>query len=622
MPAGAEVITIHARWEGLRSAEQENWIPVVSVLRDTLGDNDHENDRLRYVWPLSYTSPTLKQKMLGAVPFLYTRVGSKRHASDNPPPPVLDLAAADRQVWQKIFWATLQSMLLDPYGMPVKASTRSYQRNISDYRKSQIIRALAVLSLYQSAQRERDGAAVFSDAEMAEIQARLLLTDKTFGGLLDELNLQRYYHKDVTSTRDIRGHNWELLRQRAEAESLYFEPLEMPDGSTTHALIWIAKPDLVARKGQRFDDRFLNIATPWGDKRLSNWHGFVETRYFDAESRPVSANTPGAQAVEMIPLALYGLDQPKIPMLLVDFRDTLNPKKREMSRRLIDDLTRNVLSISRFGDVSYFLGRSVFDFVTGRRGMDINQPSRLKTYAQLKLLLALNESLDPELREEISERVEKVSLNPMENDLEAEAKLARQQYASLMKYATSPKGLSKRLERDRRSEMVRLEHGRAEQVLIKLANVLTLGRYVHREKQRPDMTDRLDLARRLTYHTNFLREVSRSTPQIEVKWDLEDVKRSLHFVAEHGSKSNDRTIHAAGAIFLRTTDEDTRRVCLYSLSKMDSPKARAEVMRISQNKDLDQAGKDLISFYINNAGEDFDPLTSSFKSGANRVEQR
>ena len=119
----------------------------------------------------------------------------------------------------------------------------------------------------------------------------------------------------------------------------------------------------------------------------------------------------------MIPLALYGLDNPKIPMLLVDFRDTFNPKKREMSRRALQDVTRNVLSVSRFGDLPYFLGRTVFDFVTGRRGIDINQPSRLRTYSQLKLLLSLNQSLDPELREEIGNRLEKVSLNPMENDL-------------------------------------------------------------------------------------------------------------------------------------------------------------------------------------------------------------
>ena len=66
---------------------------------------------------------------------------------------------------------------------------------------------------------------------MAEIQSRLLLTDKTFGGLVDDLYLQRYYERQVTAAHDERGHNWELLRQRAESESLIFEPLQMPDGA-------------------------------------------------------------------------------------------------------------------------------------------------------------------------------------------------------------------------------------------------------------------------------------------------------------------------------------------------------------------------------------------------------
>ncbi len=115
-------------------------------------------------------------------------------------------------------------------------------------------------------------------------------------------------------------------------------------------------------------------------------------------------------------------------MLLVDFRDGLNPKKREMSRRALEDVTRNILSVSGFGDLPYFVGRTVFDFVTGRRGIDVNQPSRLRTYSQLKLLLSLNQSLDPELRKQFGSRLEKVSLNPMENDLKAEAKLATEQY--------------------------------------------------------------------------------------------------------------------------------------------------------------------------------------------------
>src|SRR5688500_20316088 len=99
-------------------------------------------------------------------------------------------------------------------------------------------------------------------------------------------------------------------------------------------------------------------------------------------------------------------------MLLVDFRDSYNPKRREMSRRVINDVTRNVLSVSKFGNLPYFLGKTVFDFVTGRRCMDINQPSRLATYSQLKLLLALNNSMAPPLRNEVSGRPETIAAHP------------------------------------------------------------------------------------------------------------------------------------------------------------------------------------------------------------------
>ena len=231
---GAELITLHGRLNGLEKSEGEKWVPLVSVLRDTLGDLNPENDRLRYVWPLTYTRPTIKQRISGSVPFLYTRVGNNNKTSEKAPPPVMDLAAPEKQVWEKIFWTALQNIFLDSYGLPIKASSHSYRRNLTDYRKSHIIRALSVLALYQALK----GPAAFSEAEMAEIQGRLLLTDKAFGGLIDDLHLQRYYEKQLTGTHDERGHNWELLRQQAESESLYFEPLQRRDGKVTHALVW------------------------------------------------------------------------------------------------------------------------------------------------------------------------------------------------------------------------------------------------------------------------------------------------------------------------------------------------------------------------------------------------
>ncbi len=606
---GAELITVHARLDGLESTNNDKWIPLVSILRDTLGDNTVENNRLRYVWPLTYTRPSMKQRLAAAIPFFYARVGNKNGARSTPPP-ALDLASPESDVWNKIFWTALQNILLDPYGTPIKASTSSYRRNTSDYRKSHIIRALSVLALYQ----EVEGQSAFSEAEMATIQARLMLNDKTFGGLVDDSNLQSYYAKRTALTRDARGHNWELLRQRAEAESLYFEPLVMPDGSATHAFIWVAKRDLLKQQGARFSGRFLNIANPWTDKRLLNWDGYVETRYFDADNQPVTSNTPGAQAVEMIPLGLYGLDNPKIPMLLVDFRDNYNPKKREMSRRVINDVTRNVLSVSKFGNLPYFLGKTVFDFVTGRRGMDINQPSRLATYSQLKLLLALNNSMEPALRTEVSGRLETMSLNPFENDLNAEANIALEQYRALVAFAKDPKGLAAKVERDRRAEMTPLQHGSKAQIAFRVLNVLTFGKYVHREEHSVDMEDRLDIARRLQYHTKFLQQIAKSSAEVDITWNLDDVKRSLQFIAQHGEQADGSAAAVTARIFARTKDDETRRTCLDGLSRIRSSKARNELQRISQNTDVDQDLRDIASEYLRGVRRD-QPIAVSTITG-------
>ena len=606
VPGGAELITVQAKLAGLDSAEKDKWIPLVSILRDTLGDNIAENNRLRYVWPLTYTRPTLKQRLAAAIPFFYTRVGNKEKL-DKTPPPALDLASPESEVWDKIFWTALQNILLDPYGTPIKASTSSYRRNSSDYRRSHIIRALSVLALYEAVK----GESTLSRAEMATIQGRLLLSQKTFGGLVDDSNLQAYYAKKTTQARDERGHNWELLRQRAEAESLYFEPLLMPDGSATHALLWVSKRDLLKQQGSRFSSRFLNVANPWTDKRLLKWEGYVETRYFDSENHLVNSETPGAEAVEMIPLGLYGLDNPKIPMLLVDFRDSYNPKKREMSRRVLNDITRNFLSLSKFGNLPVFLGRTVYDFTTGRRGMDINQPSRLHTYSQLKLLLSLNTSMQPELRSEVSGRLETISLNPFENDINAEASIALAQYEALLEFAKNPKGLAAQLERDRRVEMTPLEHGSKARLAFRMLNILSLGTYVHREEHTDDMEDRLDIARRLQHHTKFLQQIAKSTAEIDITWNLEDVRRSLHFIAEHGSDAGSNAAAATARIFARTKDDETRRACLDSLSRIHSSKAKSELLRISQNNDVDKVLRDLASEYLRGVSPRVQPIAAT-----------
>jgi hypothetical protein len=609
---GAELLTIFGRMDGLgTNGKTAPEIPLMSVVRDTLSDTDPENDRLRYVWMLTYTRPNLGKRIASAIPFFYQHVGNQTEASRKPPKPILDLANPIRQTWNRLFWTGMQTVFLDSYGIPLKASTRTYRRNASDYRSGHVLQALSILDSFERLrERSRDPGELlalangdsnkrtavtdfttplifdpkpaFTSAEMLELRARLILSAKTFGGLLGPDQFAKTVANRTISSVDFAGHNWEMLRQRAEAEGLYFEPLTMPDGFATHAILWVMKSDLQSGGNEEFHARFLNIANPWNDARLRNWSGYSRVSYVDDENRPTTATAPNARRVEMIPLALYGLDHPKIPALLIDFRDGLNPKKREMSRRFLNDLTKNIFSLSNFGNLPYFAGKSFYEFITGRRGMDVNQPTRLRSYSELKLLLSFNSSLDPKLRSEIERRVQNVSLNPLNNDNAAEVWLARQQYASLMEYARRPDGLSAKLERDRRAEMVPLKHGRPARFLYNLGNVLSLGHYVHREEATPELYARLETARRLERHTNFLKEVARSSPQTEVAWDMLTVKRSLRFLADDGNGATGSAAKAAAAIFQKADDAEARQLCLEALSKINNKTARAELLHIYQ----------------------------------------
>ena len=117
-------------------------------------------------------------------------------------------------------------------------------------------------------------------------------------------------------------------------------------------------------------------------------------------------------------------------------------------------------------------------------------------------------------------------------------------------------------------------------MLFGLANVLSFGRYVHREDETPELARRMELARRIEYHARFLRKVAASSPQVEIVWNIDDVRRSLQFLAENGAEAGGSAARAAGSIFTRTQDTETRRLCLSALYKINDKTARNELLRI------------------------------------------
>src|SRR5207247_2876593 len=183
-------------------------------------------------------------------------VGNKTPTSTNAPAPLIDLANTKRQTWNNLFWFGLQNVLFDSYGIPLKAATRNYRRNATDYRAAHITQALSILGSYDNLrQRARDESELlassqmlsdsessalnavpisdvktprladlgsgFTAGEMVEIRARLILSTQLLGGFygphwFDFTVLNRSMDPTVSN-----GHNRTTLPPSAETAELY-----------------------------------------------------------------------------------------------------------------------------------------------------------------------------------------------------------------------------------------------------------------------------------------------------------------------------------------------------------------------------------------------------------------
>src|SRR3954447_12453497 len=106
VPNNAELLTLFATRSarGAGSVARPT-IPVVAVLRDSLGDPDHGTDRIRYVWLLSSSRPGFQQQLLSALPFFHWHVGAGGSQGKHMPKALLDLRHPAHELQQKA-WET------------------------------------------------------------------------------------------------------------------------------------------------------------------------------------------------------------------------------------------------------------------------------------------------------------------------------------------------------------------------------------------------------------------------------------------------------------------------------------------------------------------------------------
>jgi hypothetical protein len=568
---GGELYTYFCRVAGEDSDEE---MPFLSVLRDTLGDADPANDRLRQVWAFTYSRPSIWKRFAAAVPFLYRRAGWKSVSSESMPPAVIDLAAPAHGAARNIAVAIAQSTVVDPLGLPWRASTRAYRGRSEEYKMMHVWSAMGVLSTEVASGRS----APLSADDLDLIQGRLLLSGRLLGGFVEDRYAEEAWRNRRTEIAEMRGRNWELLRQRAEDQGLYFQPLQLAGEEPAFALLWVAQDDALRTDPRPFDSRFLGISDPFRDHRVRAWRGYSETWTLDADGAPIAGNPPGGRKVRMIPLALYALEYPHVPLLLVDFRDGGKPKRREMIRRVSDDVATSVLGLTGISNWPFLAAKGAFFFVHGRRGGTLNREFRLRAYSRLRHALKVDHALAPELRTELLGHLGGLGMNPLEDAPGRELAIARKQYQALIAKADSG-ALARNMQKERAHELRVVEHSPAARAGMRLATALTLGIYQHREKMDAQAVAEVDRLRRFEWHKRYLNEVLAAGPDPAVDANMNAVRASLREMSEIGQQCASCRAEAAYIVsrVLSSTSDDQVRAqcveCLRILQEHDDPMA-------------------------------------------------
>ncbi|HEY1212487.1 MAG TPA: hypothetical protein VGE93_02535 [Bryobacteraceae bacterium] len=561
-------------------------VPLVSVVRDTLGDTDPHNDRLLYVWLLSYVRPNLGQKILSAVPFFYWRVrqGPDMLHTHNAAAPLLDLTTPEHTLISGVGRQILQSSLLDPTAMPIRATSRAYRRNEADYERLHLEEAATYLRNAPAS----DSGNSLSQADLDSLLARLELRKRLLGGLVAGKHTARIGQEAGYAQERIRSRNWEVLRQCAERSGLIFEPLDLAGTHGSYAVLWFPLHTARPSPGNSLKPiwKLLNMRDPWTNRHFTQWTGPVFSRALDENGSLLPERSAGSHEVQLVPLGVYSLEYPKAPLLLLDFRSSARLRRTEMTQRAINDITAGVIGLSHFSNWYYYAAADLYDFIVSRHGAATNQAERLDCYSQFRVALVLDRKMDPELHSQMSRRVNSLAINPLEAAPDKELHLAYAHYELLVHQAQNGE-LADRINRDRRAELADFGESAKVHLLRVVLRDATFGAYTHRAKDSSGIMASLDRNRRVLYRLSILDSLAAAGTPPEVAYSTRRIQESVADLNLLKTSVRSRAVRAHAARTLEQLTSASEDPGLQA----DCTNALASMQEGSREPDLQSKGK-------------------------------
>jgi hypothetical protein len=522
----AQLLTLFCKACGTGTAAGQD-IPLVAVLRDTLGDTDPSNDKLTAVWLLSYSHPSLSQKASAAVPFFYWRLseGSDRVGAKDTSP-LLDLSTPQHSSISNVGQQVLQWTTLDTFDTPLRATSRAYRTNQVDHERAHLEEA----NTYLLRAPVNDGPNALTKEQRDLVIARLELRKSLLGGFVAANRAATLGQDSIYQQEIVRGRNWELLRQWAEKTGLFFEPVNIGQTSGEYGVLWYPARANYEPGGTNLAAiwKLLNLRDPYSDDRLTHWTGLTEDRSLDANGSLLPQGVAGATNVTLIPLGFYSLNYRREPLLLIDFRDKQHLRRHELLQQTINELTAGVIGISHFTNWYYFLGADFYNFYQGRHGAATSHAERLDCYSQFRTALSLDHQLDGDMRQELQRRVNSLSINPLDASESSEMKAALNRYRQLDAQALGDGNrLWKRLNADRRQELAAFGETPKREVVDVTLHVLTLGGYNHKAKDDDDSWSLLSSYRRIDYNLALLDRMVHANVPPEVAYQQANIQLAI-----------------------------------------------------------------------------------------------
>ncbi|MDQ2776886.1 MAG: hypothetical protein M3Y57_18490 [Acidobacteriota bacterium] len=489
--------------------------------------------------------------------------------------PLMDLTTPQHHVASAIGRELVQWTVLDPMTTPVRAASRAYHRNQMDHERLHLEEAIHYLRQAPVGENSSE----LTPAELNTVIARLDLRKRLLGGLVNRRVAERVGEEQGIEEERIRSRNWELLRQCAEKTGLIFESLNVAGTHGEYGLLWFPLNASTEPEGTSLGPvwKLLNIKNPWTDERLKDWRGSSSVRSLDANGALLPQGEAGVRAVRLIPLGVYSMSYPTLPLLLIDFRDKLHIRRHELTQRAIDEVTSGVIGISHFTNWYYYVAADLYDFVAARRGRAMDHAARLDCYSQFRVALAMDSNLDGALRSEMQRRIDSLAVNPLEGSPERELQLAQARYQRLRDETDDGGRLAKRLDRQRSAELAAFGMSPQSKALNTAFHYLSFGLYTRRAGTEAVNMAELDRDRRVQTTLGFLRTIVDSGTQPEIAYDPKLISTAVNELSTLLPSVESGRVKTRAALLLSQVRDLTRDDSLVADCSLALRSARAPV---------------------------------------------